>query len=405
MNKTILVYTILFFTTATAWAQNDFGIDFHGFVKTDVFYDTRQTVDIREGHFLLYPKNELLDNNGEDINANPEFNILSIQSRLTGKIKAPDFLGAKSSGVLEGAFFGHSEGDVNGFRLRHAFVKLDWENTSLLVGQTWNPLFITDMFPNVVSFNTGVPFQPFSRNPQVRVWQRFSDFHVSLAAHTQRDFTSLGPDGGSFKYIRNAAMPTLAMNLDYVTENFHIGVAGEYKTIKPMIYKGVPTIEVIEETLSSTAFEGYMRFNTGDLKVSLLGLMGENMSDLVMLGGYGLKKNIDVDVIEYAPIKTMSGLIDITYGKEFVVGLFGGYTKNMGSDEELNADMVWTRGKDIESVIRVSPRAWYQTGKTRFACEIEYTAAAYGTPNSKFEVENSEMVNNIRILFGAYLFF
>ena len=68
--------------------------------------------------------------NNIDINAKSGFNILSIQSRLTGKITGPDAFGAKTSGQLEGEFFGTADSDVNGFRLRHAFVKLDWENTS-----------------------------------------------------------------------------------------------------------------------------------------------------------------------------------------------------------------------------------------------------------------------------------
>ena len=118
--------------------------------------------------FCLYPSPESFDVNKVDINDNPGFNILSIQSRLTGKITGPDAFGAKTSGQLEGEFFGTADGDVNGFRLRHAFVKLDWEQTSLLVGQTWNPMFITELVPGTVSFNTGAPFNPFARNPQIR---------------------------------------------------------------------------------------------------------------------------------------------------------------------------------------------------------------------------------------------
>jgi len=35
--------------------EKNFGIKFNGFVKGDYFYDTRQTVSAREGHFLLWP--------------------------------------------------------------------------------------------------------------------------------------------------------------------------------------------------------------------------------------------------------------------------------------------------------------------------------------------------------------
>lgn len=137
MKKYLLGFSLNLLFLTTSFAQQPiFGIDFSGFVKTDIIHDSRQTVSIREGHFLLYPAQEELDINGKDINAVSNFNILSIQTRLHGKITGPDAFGAKTSGAIEGEFFGHSDGDINGFRLRHAFVKLNWTNTQLLVGQT-----------------------------------------------------------------------------------------------------------------------------------------------------------------------------------------------------------------------------------------------------------------------------
>lgn len=50
--------TALFVVVAVAQDQPKFGIDFTGFVKTDIIWDSRQTTSIREGHFLLFPLNE-----------------------------------------------------------------------------------------------------------------------------------------------------------------------------------------------------------------------------------------------------------------------------------------------------------------------------------------------------------
>ena len=58
-----------------------------------------------------------------DLNANPSFHILNIQTRLRGDITGPDAFGAKTSGAIEAEFFGTSESDLNGFRLRHAYVQ------------------------------------------------------------------------------------------------------------------------------------------------------------------------------------------------------------------------------------------------------------------------------------------
>jgi len=178
--------TIMFFIIAgTIFPQqkpeNNFGISFSGFVKTDLMFDSRQTINSREGHFLLFPANQSLDKNGADINAKSSFNSLALQSRLIGKIKGPDAFGANTSGMIEGEFFGTSDGDANGFRLRHAYVSLKWKSTTLLIGQTWHPMFVVEAFPQTVSFNTGAPFQPFSRNPQVRLTQSLGNINLIAA--------------------------------------------------------------------------------------------------------------------------------------------------------------------------------------------------------------------------------
>ena len=177
-NKTTIVLLILLafaFSLTAQEEKTEFGITFGGFIKSDFFYDSRQTVNIREGHFLLYPAAEFLaDAGNQDINAAPSLNFLSIQTRLTGTITAPDAFGARVKGVLEADFFGNENAafvDANGFRLRHAYAQLSWKKTQLLFGQYWHPLFIPACFAEVVSFNTGSPIQPFSRNPQVRIVQ------------------------------------------------------------------------------------------------------------------------------------------------------------------------------------------------------------------------------------------
>jgi len=184
---------VLFFA-AFASAQTlseppKYGISFSGFLKTDYFLDTREGVSIREGHFLLFPRNISPDANGNDIYASPSFNFLSIQTRLTGRITAPDAFGAKVSGILEADFFGNENAvfiDANGFRLRHAYAKLNWEKTELIAGQFWHPLFIPACFSGVISFNTGAPFQPFSRNPQARLTYKTGKLSVTGVMSAQR---------------------------------------------------------------------------------------------------------------------------------------------------------------------------------------------------------------------------
>jgi len=177
--------------------EKPFGVNFTGYVNCDVFFDSRQTVMSREGQFLFYPEKKSLDANGQDINAKGTFNILSIQSRLTANITGPDILKAQTSGVIEGEFYGNINPNINTFRLRLAYMKLKWKSTELSLGQNWHPMYVPGCMPEVASLNSGAPFLVFSRNPQVRIAQDFGKIRFQLAAISQLDGTSNGPDGPS----------------------------------------------------------------------------------------------------------------------------------------------------------------------------------------------------------------
>ncbi len=433
---TVCILFAAFFLSVNLYGQKEtttqeFGIKFSGFVKTDFAFDTRQCETIREDHFLLYPKNESFDLNGEDINDAPSFNILSIQTRLTGKITGPDFLGAKTSGVIEGAFFGSAEGNINTFRMRHAFLKLDWESTHLLVGQYWHPMFIEDNFPGVVSFNTGVPFQPFSRNPQVRLTQNLGFLDVILAACSQRDFQSMAPvqDATTLKSVptgtseaaRDGVIPDLNLFFKMKFGTHMIGFGGEYKSLKPRTsYKyNADTTYKMDNLVNSFAAEAFAKLVFGDFSVKLEGVYGQNLTNMMMLGGYTVKtRDLKNGIEEYTPTNIMSAWCELAYGTDVEVAVFGGYTKNMGTADpvitSLTSSDYYGRGYNIESVIRVAPRIIWTVGKVKFAGEVEYTQAAYSTSNTvtdpnffdeKLVIQDTKNVSNIRVLLAGYLFF
>ncbi|MDZ7624235.1 MAG: hypothetical protein U5J96_07315 [Ignavibacteriaceae bacterium] len=405
MKKLVLLFL---FTSTIIYSQTEkqsFGISFSGFVKTDIFYDSRQSVTIREGHFLLYPQNENLDINTNDINDKSSFNILSIQSRINAKITGPEVIGAKPTAVLEGEFFGTSDADINGFRLRHAFVKLDWEKTSLLVGQTWHPMFIVEMFPGVVSFNTGAPFQPFSRNPQVRFTHSIKKIKFIAVAASQRDFASNGPEGFSSVYLRNSVIPNLNAQLQYLGDNIFGGAGIDYKMITPKISttKKVKT----DESLSSLSFTGFAKLNIDPVTFKLQGVYGSNLADHLMLGGYAVKSADTLSGIEeYTAVNCLSVWGEISVGKDVEYAVFAGYAKNLGANDNINGPY-YGRGTNVENVFRISPRVQFNFGSLRISTEFEYTSAGYGTPNNlnKGKVENLKNFTNLRILGAIYYFF
>lgn len=407
MKKYFLIVFIVF-TSTIIYAQESqfgFGISFSGFLKTDIIFDSRQTVSARESHFLLYPSPKSFDVNGVDINDNAGFNMLSIQSRLTGKITGPDALGAKTSGILEGEFFGTSDGDINGFRLRHAFVKLDWEKSSLLVGQTWHPLFVTELVPGTVSFNTGAPFNPFSRNPQIRFSVSVDKFKFIAAALTQRDFQSNGPAGFSSVYLRNSVIPNLHGQIQFASSGHLAGIAFDYKKLTPRLVttKNVST----EESISSFAASAFFKLDLQPVTIKAQGVYGGNLADLMMLGGYAVKSIDTTSGIEqYTDLKCLSGWIDLSTGKEIEFGLFAGYSKSLGAADNITGSY-FGRGTNIDNLFRISPRIQVNSGKARFSTEVEYTSAGYGTADNldKGKIKNVESVANVRLLLAVYYFF
>jgi hypothetical protein len=426
MKQLILPLLVLGVLSIKAQEKKDepkFGISFSGFVKTDVFYDSRQTVNIREGHFLLYPDNLLPDANGMDVNDKSSLNMLSIQTRLKGAITGPDAFGAKTSGVLEADFFGNAGSgldDVNGFRLRHAFVKLNWKSAELLVGQYWHPMFIAESFPGVISFNTGAPFQPFSRNPQIRFSKTLGGLKLIACLFAQRDFTNMGPEYvfanntytstsvSSSKFLRNAAVPNVHFQLQYnpkSTEHL-VGIGVDYKTLMPELY----TVNNAKnkkyessEKIGSISGIAFAKLKFKPLTVKLEGVYAQNASDLVMIGGYAVSQINDTATgnKNFSNMNTGSVWLDAnTHGKKVQFGLFVGYTKNMGATETVKTSTFYARGSNIDNVFRISPRVVFISGKLDIGFELEHTVANYGkiTANTKAELADLKAVANTRAL-------
>ena len=398
--KWIIVIVILLAANGFVLSQ-DFGIKFSGFVKTDLIYDSRQTVAVREGHFLLYPAAKAPDSQGNDINARPNMNILAIQTRLKGTITGPDAFGAKTSGVIEGAFFGQSDSDINGFRLRHAFLKLDWGHNSLMTGQYWHPMFVTDVFPGTISFNTGAPFQPFSRNPQIRFTHTQGKMSVFAAVVEQRDFVSKGPDGASSKYLRDAGIPNLHVQVQYKDKNSVLGAGVDWKSLLPRLQYFQ---NKADDTVSGLSFIAFSKLSTSSVTWKTEVVYGENLTDMLMLGGYAAESTPNYqEKATYIPTRIYSAWTDISAGKTTELGLFAGYTHNRGADKDIFTS--WGNGLNIDTIYRVSPRVVWKSGTTHLAAELEYTAAAYGVMDSKGVVNDAEYVNNLRLLLAAYYFF
>lgn len=415
--KIVFALGVAALTVPAAFGQSEkpassFGITLSGYVKTDIFYDSRQTVSTREGNFLLYPQGPALDPLGRDINAKSSFNILSVQTRLAGKITGPDALGAKTSAYIEADFFGSSDANINSFRLRQAYLKLTWKKSELLIGQFWHPMFITESYPEVVSHNTGSPFQPFNRSPQVRFTRTFGRVSLTATALTQRDYVSDGPEGPSSAYLRNAVLPELNLKLQYASKN-------EAKKTETLAGAGLDLLKLAPRLATASGYQtdesvtslaGIAFFKQKWLKWTFKteGVYGANLYHLTMLGGYAVRDIAPipgVDTWSYAPTNTVSLWTEaMTNGERWQTGVFAGWSKNLGARQAI-VSPAFVRGPNIGQLYRISPRLIYNVGKIRFAGETELTGASYGTPDAFGKVQGAKFVANLRLLFAAYYFF
>lgn len=406
-------FLALFLVPNTSDAQEDekLSVKISGHIWAESIFDTRQTVTAREGDVLLYPANEVLDANGEDINAKANFNMLNIHSRARLNITAPSFLNAKVSGLLEGDFVGSANDKIGLFRLRHAMVKLNWEKSELLAGQYWHPMFTTDVYPMVVSWGAALPYFPLGRSAQLRYsYSTTANSKFSVAASTQLDFKSTGPNGPSTDYIRNSAMPEL--NATYVLglkSNFLIGANVGYKTLKPQLSYVVGTSTYkSEESIGSYHLNLFSKIKMDKAAIRLGALYGQNLYDFVMLGGYGVSGINSKGEAEYTNFTTGSLWFDVDsglIGEKTTLGIFAGYTKNYGADDPITG-AVYARGTDIDFSYRISPRIIYGNGLVRFRVEMVYDTAAYGTANADYtKVQNTNNISNMRFVFATTLNF
>ncbi len=414
MNKNILIIALTIFVliannvSAQEEKKSEFGIKLSGYVKNDFFFDTRQTVSAREGHLLFWPSPEKLDENGVDINDKSNFNFLAVQSRLKADVFGPDALGAKTSGAIEGEFFGHTNADINGFRLRHAYIKFDWGNAQLLTGQTWHPMFILECFPGTVSFNTGLSYAPFSRNPQIKFSYNLGNLKLSATAYSERDFTSYDINGvPSSNYIRNTGIPSFNLHLNYGIENIKTGFALNYHSMLPSLTTSANY--VTNQTVKSFSGLAYVNAQVGILNFKLSGAYCENPTGMMMPGGYAVLDvvNAETGELSYIPIRSFAGWIDVSAKVDnFRFGVFAGYNKNLGTSKSINGDFGGF-ATDIHHLYRVSPRIDYFAGKIQIGAEIECSVAAFGdgTYNDRAQPIGYSESLNIRYILGIYYHF
>ena len=170
------------------------------------------------------------------------------QSRLGLKLEGPNIAGAKSRGQIEADFFGGfpavSVGENFGIvRLRLAFVRLEWEKTSLALGQDWaifapnNPVSIAAAaIPQMAAAGN-----PWARLPQIRLERRFVSGKILVQGAVLAPSTGDSPTASTSPFFlqptsgATSRVPFLESRIAFSSANWldtrksgAIGFSGQY---------------------------------------------------------------------------------------------------------------------------------------------------------------------------------
>ena len=405
-----LLLTLCLSGTFAVFAQQETTTSIYGFVRSDYFLDSRATKTSIQDLHSFYPLYTNLNAHGDDLNAVANAGLNSVTTRLGVNINGTGILGASSS---QSAMEMDLSGAPNYYvmRLRQAYIKLKFTSSELLVGQTWHPLFTSAVMPNVLSLNTGSPFQPFNRSPQIRYDYMKGNLKWTAAGVWQVMSTSDGPLGSVATYQRNALIPNLYASVEYKKDEWLGGIGLDYKCILPerTIYDSINATPVINnKRLHTPTLTVYGLYKTPEIMVQAKALFGQNLVDHALIGGYAITPKHD-----YIPYNTLSSYVNVVAGKVHQVGMLAGYSTILGPAKDLpvnskfyglgaeNANL--SSEKMAKSIYRLSPSYSYNIGKWKVGAELEITAADWSIRQADGSLNRYETTTNCR-LYGIAMY-
>ena len=405
MRRYSLLFTILLLSSTTRFAQlKDFSYKFYGQIRTDLFYNSRANEETVDGLFYMYPKDKVYDADGKDLNATANGSFYALYTRMGLDVQGPKLGNAKTSAKVELDFRG-SGTTFSVVRLRHAYLNLDWGTSALLLGQTWHPLY-GDVAPQILNLNMGAPFQPFSRAPQIRYRYKTGDIQITGAALWQSQYLSQGPEGKSQKYIKNSCVPEIYAGIDYKHKGLLIGAGIEMVSLTPRTQATVEDkIYKVSERITSLSYEVHMKYNSEKWLVAAKSVLGSNLTQTSMLGGYGIK-SIDprTGEQEYSPNRNSSSWINIVYGKTWKPAIFFGSMKNLGTSDAVTN--MYGTGTNVDQLLSGTAELTYNVPHWKLGVEYNLTSAWYGSLNhSNGKVVDTHSVSNNRLVATALFMF
>ena len=400
----------------------------YGFIRNYFAFDSRESMSGTGDLYNYQPYDEGWNMTPEeaattgverqDLNAQSTFRFLSLTTRVGLDVVGYKWRNTEFGAKIEADFYAglsgtvHKVGGVAQFRLRRAYLTLAWDSlrmnskdyarVDLLIGQEWHPM-AADL-SDVIALNSGAPFGPFSRTPQVKMDARLGKyFTLTGALIWQMQYNSTGPDGQSAEYIAYSKTPEAYLGLNFHTSDFLLRVGADVLSICPrhkgsvLAKDGITSVDVkVKDRLTTASPFLYLQYKKGEFSIKAKTIFAEAGEHMNLNGGYGVKKINADGSWEYTPTRNSSSWISLVYGGK--VGkqedkhpqklqgiLFAGYIHNFGTKEALatKADgsifgYFTPRPSNMNQMYRLSPTILWTIGKFQLGCEYEITSVQYG---------------------------
>lgn len=387
-------------------------LQWFGYVKAEAIYDSRQVFGFREDQILYYPEPKLFDPRGHDINARGTFDEFAIQTRLDLAGFGPDVGCTKSGFLIEGDFLGRTDATIDSFSLRQAFMVLSSQGITFLAGQAWHPLCIPIEFPDTISFNTGIPMDPFALQPQFRLTFANEYAHLMLSAIGFLGDRPFGPAAGGAKVLRDSLMPdfNILLQINQNEETYLIADLDIMRVMPRLVsdlnYRDRNVFTAVSASVTTcVGFDNFVWYSRA--------MYVEDAAVFEMIGGFAIH-SIDplTDRHTHVPLRTVATSTELIWKGTWEPGIFAGFVKNIGASKTIipnfgpdNHSGIFSLGPNISRVYRFSPRIRYYNQNFIIGLELEYTNAAYGTITDRGTVVDTTPVGNTRFLFATYYTF
>ena len=374
----------------------------YGFIRNYMVFDTHEVNAGTQDLYFYMPKNSLVVD-GMDANAVPSFRMLALTSRLGLNISGYRIGDTKVNGTVEGDFYCMS-GSLATFRLRHAYMGILWDNLELgdlllHVGQTWHPMSAD--LPHVTNLETGAPFNPFNRSPQIMAHWKVGKFTWTGGILYPMQYLPVGPNGKSAEYNKYGMIPEVYLGVSLQSGGFlgRIGV----NVFSSLPRWEAPSIQIVDAAAHELTYDFsktsplharlfafspivFLQYTHGNFQIKAKGVLAQSGEHMNLLSGYGASFNWDRLTLEYTPMQDLVSFLSFQCGKKFQFLGMVGYMQQLGTTKALFADQASERplwlntsaDTRIQRAVRATPTLAYNLGKLTFALEYNGTAAWFG---------------------------